>query len=464
MTAHLRPPSEPTVTERLADHVVGLRYDDIPAAVIEKAKSQIVHLFGAGMRGYGREDGPRAVDLAHDLGGSGGDCSIVGDPAKVNLLDAVFANSYLVGRSEVDDFIPQGGNPGIVTHPVAWALGEANRATGRDVLVAVISAYDVLGRLLYPGFTWGRNVFDPAKFILEPFAAAACAARLLGLTRAQTVHAFGHAGQVGRNAVESGDHAWTMHPLAARNGGMAAMLARAGMTSSATVIEGDTGVFQSFFSQDGVPDFVEAGLATLGKEFAIAQAQTKRQSGSALNVIPVELTQHVLDKHALSADRIAALEIVVPEERRARETKRENAMRGPRADRTSRLASLGFRTAMTVVDGRIDPARFERPPDADLLAVLEKVWLSYEPGHPLFYARVEVTTTDGQRYAADGETPRPSPSLDWTEWLAEGGRAVLTDGQLTQLAVLVGNLEDVADFSEVMACVVPVHDERQRGR
>jgi 2-methylcitrate dehydratase PrpD len=454
VTAHTQPTRTRTISERLADHVVGLRCEDIPDAIVQKAKAHLAHHFGTAFQGFVRENGQQAVRVARELSGANGQCSIVGEPCKADLLDAVFANAFLMHCAGLDDvLLPPGSNPGVVTNPVAWAFGETTNASGRNLLAAVIAGYDVMGTLSDPALTFGLDDYRPAKHVLLPFGAAATAARLLGLSHEQTVHAFGHAGQVGRNVVEDGDHVWTMHPLLARNGAMASMLARAGMPASPTVIEGDHGVFRTFFSRE-VPASVETGLATLGHEFAIARAQIKRQPVSALNVIPVELTQQLLRKNGLSASSVAAVELVIPRERQARETQRDDALVSPSADRTSRLGSPRFWVAMILVDGRINLPRVERPPDAHFLSVLDRIGLRFEPGHPLLYARVEVTTTDGQHYAAEGDSHFAPPN-DWAEWLAEGGRAILPEQQLARLAHLIRNLENVPNVSEVMACVVP---------
>ena len=57
--------------------------------------------------------------------------------------------------------------------------------------------------------------------------------------------------------------------------------------------------------------------------------------------------------------------------------------------------------AIALTDGRLDPARLEEGFDAELLATRDKVRLRFEDGHGFFYARVEVTTTDGRRVAAE---------------------------------------------------------------
>jgi 2-methylcitrate dehydratase PrpD len=442
-----------TITERLADHVVGLRYDDIPRSVVAKAKDHLIHHLGSAFRGLHRADGQQAVQVAVELSDGGGSSTIIGSRRRAHLLDAVFANAYLIHCVGMEDaLLPQGINAGLVTQPVAWVVGESARCSGRELLTAVIAGYDVQGRLCDPALTWHSGEYRPAKWVLEPFGAAATAARLLGLSREQTAHALGYAGQVGRPVADSGPHVWTIHPLIARNGAMAAVLAKAGFTASPTVVEDEHGVFRIFFSE-GPTDFVEEGLATLGREFAMAHALAKWEPASLLHVIPVGLLQRLMSANGLTAERVEEVEVVLPAERKARESVREARLVGPRSDHSSRRASLRFRVAIMLVDQRTDPDRFEHPLDKDLLAVLDKVRIRYETDRPIQYARVEVTTTDRTRHTLDSDT-FDSPPFDRKGWLVDGA-ALLSDRQLTRLVDLVDRLEDVPDVSEVMACVVP---------
>lgn len=445
----------PTITERLADHVVGLRYGDIPEAVVRKTKAQLAHHLGTALRGCQLESGQRAIRIARELSADGH--TIIGDRGRVGLLDAVIANSCLMHCTTQDDILLTGWcNPGVIVNPVAWAFGEKVAASGRDLLAAVVVGYDVMDRLGDPALTFGLGAWRPAKYVLAPFGAAATASRLLGLSHEQTVHAFGHAGQVGRNAAGVEGEPDMMYNLLARNGAMAAVLAGAGVVGSPTILEGEHGLIRMFFSRD-IPDVVHDRVRTLGKDFAILGAHVRPQPISALSVIPVELTRQLVTQHALEPDRVAAVELTLPDERRAREEMRDEAMMNPQAGPTSRQGSSRFLLASVIADGRLDADRFEPPPDPVLLAVLNKVRLRYEPDRPLLYARVDVTTIDSQHYAAEGETLDPQ-HVDWGEWLIESGNAIVPEKQLARLVELIDNLERVPDVSALLACVVPTPD------
>ena len=306
--------------------------------------------------------------------------------------------------------------------------------------------YDVMAALHSGVWPWDLPVPRPIKLIVEPFGVAATAARLLGLSREQTVLAMGHAGQAGMGIYEGSEHLWGVHPLVARGGVLAAMLARAGMPASPTIVEGKHGIYRSFFGQD-VPGSVRENVAALGTTFQVSSARTThRYPVSAFNAIPIDLLQDLIAEHALTPRRVVAVDLVLPEQRRSREAAYDTmgSRRGPT-----------WLLTFVLADGRLDAARIEQSPGQDLLNLRNRIRVRFEGDRPFFYARVEVTTTDGGHHTAESSDRRPPEPLDRTEWLLENGREILPQNQLTRLAELIDDLDNVADVSEVMASIRP---------
>ena len=75
MTAMAQLHKSVTITERLADHVVGLRYEDIPAEVVAKAKDLLVYHLGVGLGGGGSREATLGTRFAARVSGAGGRCS-----------------------------------------------------------------------------------------------------------------------------------------------------------------------------------------------------------------------------------------------------------------------------------------------------------------------------------------------------------------------------------------------------
>jgi 2-methylcitrate dehydratase PrpD len=440
-----------TITERLAEHVGTLRFADIPAPVVEKAKDNLLHHIGVALLAAGSERGEAAVELAVELSGGTGACSIVGDRRRADPLEAVFANAMLMGHQGLDDFqLPPGVHSGIVVWPVALAVGQTRRVSGRELLAAAVAGYDVMTVLCLPVWTWTSDPPRRPNAVFGPFGAAAVAARLHGLSRERTVHALGHAGHAGMGLTEGTDEIWTLHPLVARNGLMAAMLARSGSPATPTVVEGPNGVYRAFFRRE-VPDSMADALGALGTEFHIANAELKRLSASALNTIPIELTQALVTEHGLAPDQIASVDLVVPVEREQREAVWEGALAqgGP-----SRTASLRYRVAGVIATKGADLDPYRWPDEAEFVALLGRIRLRFECERPMRYARVELVTTGGERYVVDADHHVPT-QVGRLEWLTRCGNGVLPDDRLERLVELVGGLEEVEDVSAVTALFVP---------
>jgi 2-methylcitrate dehydratase PrpD len=228
--------SAPTISELIADYVVGVRFTDLPAPVVERAKELLLFSLGAGLRGRAISAGQQAVRAALELS-DGGRCSIIGERRKVAVLDAAFANSALMDVTGIKDLLePSGVIPGHTVHPAAWAVGEWAESSGQELLTAVVVGYDVMAKLHNGLLDYDSAVPRPTKAAVEPFGVAAVAARLLGLSREQTADAMGLAGDFVTGSYE-GHLAPTMHPMACRNGVLAAMLARAGMPGARTIVE-----------------------------------------------------------------------------------------------------------------------------------------------------------------------------------------------------------------------------------
>lgn len=428
----------PTIAELIADYVTALHYKDVPAQAIERAKELLLFNLGAALRGWTTRTGPRAVRAALELS-SGGPCSIVGEQRTVSLLEAVYANSALMDATLIKDLLePSGAVPGPTVHPAAWALGEWTHASGQQLLTAVVAGYDVMAKLHSGVLDYDLAVPRSTKAAVEPFGVATTAAWLLDLSPVQTTNAMGLAGQFVMGTYEGMEEA-AMHPVVARNGVLATMLARAGMPGSPTIVEGPHGVYPTFFLQD-VPDSVRANLATLGSDFEILKTHTSPYPVSHANVMPIELTLRLVQEHRLTPDRIAAVRVVLPQSREAREAIYGTYSKGP--------ATL---VAMALTDPRFAPARFDEELGPDVLAARDKVRLHFEDGREFFYARIELETVDGEHYTAEGDGLEDGPPLERSSWRAIAGEG-FEEATLTRLEELVRNLDEVTDVREVTAC------------
>jgi 2-methylcitrate dehydratase PrpD len=454
----------PTVAERLAEYICGLRFDDLPATVVDKAKELLVYHLSVGFAGHSWPAGQIAVGLAQELSGENGSASIIGKPGQVRPLDAAFANSSLMCQSHEDDVLPALLHPGRVMHPTAWAIGEDRHVSGRELLTALVVGYDVMGKLCDP-LPRSDDYRRRPQYRFTPFGGAATSARLLGLSADQAAQAMAQAGHAGMGVVEGSEHFWNVNARLTTGGMMAAYLARAGALAAPTTIEGAYGFYQFYFG--AVPDDLDASLDRLGSHFAISDATTKPISASGTNIPALQIACELRTSGEFVPASIASIRVVLADERRSRDEYYEGDLeRRPASPDAARL-SLRFRIAAIMLDGRIDVTRSADPSDPDVRAMLDRITLDYEAGHTMArqghvvpaipYARVEIMTHGGRTFSAERDSPDAPPS-DWGAWLRRDGERLVGAQQLDRLQTLMTHLEDVADVAEVMACTRPTTD------
>ncbi len=440
----------PTVSERLATYATELRFEDLPAAVIDKAKDHFAYNLALAFSGHSAQRGPVALRFAYALSEGGGHATIVGAHRKALPLDAAFANSALIAGPLDDTSEPSGVHAGVVIFPAAWAVGEQRRASGKEALTAVVLGYDVMCKLADPIGDLG-SYSRRANHAFAPFGAAATAGRLMGLSREGMALAMGHAGHAGMGVVEGSEFGWHVQGRLTRAGMLAASLAAAGAPTAPTTIEGAHGFYQAFYG--GVPEGLNVSLDALGGEFAITETTTKEYTASGANILAMLAALELVTSGSFDPAAIADVRVVLSEERRGRDAYFESELE------TNPIGSLRFRIAAILLDRRIDESRIDQLHSQEMRSLLGKIRLDYEPGHTVrifgrdapstAYGRVEIATTDGRTFVAERDRYM-APRGDWNAWLRRDGERVLPAERLRQLIDLVTHLEDVDDVSKVL--------------
>jgi 2-methylcitrate dehydratase PrpD len=215
-----------TVVRRIADWVVGLRFDDLPPEVVERAKLCILDQLGVQLRGATLPWVRPALELARSLGARP-ESTIVLHGERTAAPYAALANATFGHSCEYDDSHFHTGHPGVCTIPVALALGERGRASGADVIAAVVAGYQAMVLACGPVHHRTLELGWHGTKVGGVFGAAAVAARLLGLDAAQTAEALAVAASEASGTMEydrSGGEVKRVHAgLAARSGMEAAL-------------------------------------------------------------------------------------------------------------------------------------------------------------------------------------------------------------------------------------------------
>ena len=170
-----------TLACELAEWVTRVRYDDLPADVVETTKLRILDVLGLALAGaetrFGRAIRSGAVAIS-----SPGPCRILGSGDRVGVTSAAFANASFPQALEFDDThnesIVHMSSPSVAA---TLALSETRAVTGRDAILAIAISSEIACRVgvVSPG-QFHRRGFHPTG-LFSPFGIAYGTGKLMGL-------------------------------------------------------------------------------------------------------------------------------------------------------------------------------------------------------------------------------------------------------------------------------------------
>ena len=125
------------------------------------------------------------------------DATLIGETTKVSLSQAIIANGAMIRYLDFNDgyHFPKspgkigGGHPSDCL-PAVFAVGERQHASGKAVIEAAVTAYEIMGRMI-DAFAEGLTPMGFHHGSVMPFLGAAIAGRLIGLNAEQMTHAMG---------------------------------------------------------------------------------------------------------------------------------------------------------------------------------------------------------------------------------------------------------------------------------
>jgi len=426
----------------LAAFAANLHFDNIPSAVIERAKDLLVDWFGSVLAGKRARPVTAIERFAVMMGPSDGAAEVLISRRRTSPLFAAYVNAAASHFAEQDDVHNASVfHPGAVVFPPALAVAQQHEASGRDLLTAAVAGYEVgirvgefLGRSHYKVFhTTGTA---------GTLAAAAATGRLLGLSPDEMNHAFGSAGTQAaglweflRDAADS-KQLHTAH--AAASGLTAAYLAKEGFTGASNILEGAQGMAAGM-SRDADP----ARLTDrLGERWALAETSFKFHASCRHTHPAADALLAVVTEHDLTPDQIA--EVVAHVHQGALD------VLGPVVDPTTvHQAKFSMGTVLAMVAkfrragmGEFDD-HFQR---GEIVAFRDKVRMTLDDevdhAYPArWIGKVTVRTTRGETFEGRVDEPKGDPGN------------TLSRDELTDKALRLGRYSEAAADDELGAAI-----------
>jgi 2-methylcitrate dehydratase PrpD len=385
-------------TIALARYAAGLRYDDLPPAVVAHAKDIIADTVAACICGGDMPWSRIVIDYAERTG-PGGTSKILGRGTAVQAPAAALANGALAHAFELDSLTRPGAgaHPGATVLPPALAVAQQIGASGKALIAAVVAGNEVMIRIgRATGHTNEARGFH-APGTTGPFGAAVACGLLLGLDERGMTNALGIAGSLAGGLLEfargDGGMVKRLHlGRASEAGVMAASLAAGGFEGPRTVIEGEFGFLRVFCT-----DWDESHLTRgLGGDFVTLSAVLKRYPCHATAHPAVKAVRDLQAAHGFTAADVAAITVTGTR----RMVERHNIIEPP--DQMLAQYSIPFCVALALVREARDPESYDESALADpaIRALCRKVKLVEEPGdgHGAVGSHVTVTLNDGQRF------------------------------------------------------------------
>jgi 2-methylcitrate dehydratase PrpD len=237
-------------TRTLTEWAINLRYEDIPEEVREHARRFILDNFGCQIAGATLPWSKSYYDVIRNTR-SGHHATVAYYGEKFAPDDAAFLNSAFNHANETDDtHLKSPTHPGGIAVPAALAMAEYGNATGRQLLVAVVAAYEIQIRISWacsPHLIY-KGHHPPVG--VGPFGAAIASAILLGFDLETAMNAMGIAGSHSAGLIEytkTGGSVKRIHSAIPTQAGVrAALFAETGITAPHSILEGEKGFCRVF--------------------------------------------------------------------------------------------------------------------------------------------------------------------------------------------------------------------------
>ncbi len=385
-------------TARLAEFCAGLRFDDLDPSARHAVRRHLLDTLGASIAGTQSLPAQIAARTLRELENTG-TIPVPGFEGGWNRLTA----AYLLGASahglELDDGYRAGSvHPGAPVIPAVLAASWGRKVDGKRIASAIAAGYEVVTRVAEAAHPASRKRGFHNTPITGVLGAAVASASILGLDAAQTAHALGIAASSAAGLfafLHGGGEIKRLHPgFAAREGLMAALLARNGMTGPAGVLEIEDGFLQAYSGAANLEKLV----AGLGEGFNVARCYIKPYACCRHLHPGMDAVIAVAREEGVTAEDIASVEI-------GTYGIAAGHAHGGWEDMPSAQMNYRFCTALAATKGRAGIAEFGSAYLADpaLGDLAERVTVSIDPGCEADYPRlrsanVTVITKAGTRH------------------------------------------------------------------
>ncbi|GAA1559883.1 MmgE/PrpD family protein [Kribbella lupini] len=399
-------------TTDLAGLAAGLDAAALPARVTEVTGHCLTDFIAVAALGGGVDSSAPVLATIGSLS-LGGPITVIGRAAGASAEHAALLNGTFAHTLDFDDTnIGAKLHPGAPVIAAALAAAEYGDSTGPDLVAGIVAGYEVTCRI---GRALGEGAYDRGfhpTAVAGTFGAAAGAGRVLGASETEIRAALGVAGSMAAGSMQFlGNGSWNkrLHPgLAARNGLLAALLARDGFRGSEQALEGASGALVNYSSEADPAELTR----DLGSGWLMLDTGFKPYPSCRLTHTPTDLCLQVRDE--LGRAPVPGEKITVTISPRA-----DSIVGGgqPQKVRPQNVVdaqfSVRYQCAVALLDGEVNWSSYADLRRPDVIALAERLDVVVDPEQALAAAELRVdrageTVLRLRRDAPRGESGDPA--------------------------------------------------------
>lgn len=467
------PSTAPTerLTRYVSEFICGTQLSDLPQDVIALGKKSILDGLGLALSGGASQCGELVRRHLADLHLGAGPATVIGTGLKVAPRFAAFANGVGIHADDYDDTqlaVATDRVYGLLTHPTAPALpaalamAESTGASGAAAMLAYHLGVEVECKI--------SEAINPRHYqtgfhstaTCGTFAAAAAAARLMGLDVEATQRALSIAGSQSAGLRENfGTMTKPFHAgRSSESGVAAAQFASYGWTATDKILEAPRG----FFSAAGGGYDANSIAGRLGKPWTFAEPGISikpHPSGSLTHPGMTEMLR-LIREHGIRASDVVRVRV-------GTNRNMPNALIHHRpTDELQAKFSMEFCMAILLLQGRAGLAEFtdevvHRP---DVKAMIEKVDFVVDDdaeaaGYHKMTTLVDIQLANGRKVSGRADFGKGSPAMPMTyDDVADKFRentafAKFPSAKAESVIGMVRELESLPSIEKLMAALRP---------
>ena len=426
---------EKSISRQIAEFSINLKFEDLPKNVVETTKKYLYDSIGCAFGGYHTKDVNILKDIYVNMGGKE-EATLIGFGKKIPAVNATLVNSLMIRALDFNDIYwkEDPSHPSDLI-PAALSTGELVGASMKDIIVAIVLAYEFEQRLCefaVPGIR--ERKWHHAT--LTQFVSPIVAGKILGLNIDQMVNAIGISGShnhtigcptAGKLTMMKN----TVDPMAVQSGVLAALMAQKGYTGTEAVFEGKEGFMDCYFGWDVKKQKLDALkmkgrefeeewswnlnklISGLGYDYKILECSMKAFPCEALSHVHLTAVINAVKKNDIKFDEIDSITIttiaracdILFDPHKYRPESRETADH-----------SLPYCVAAAIVDRRLTTQSFsdEKLKDPKIWQVIDKIkGEASEEFEKMFPekqpSKVVIKTKSGKEYSEYREYPKGDP-------------------------------------------------------